>query len=176
MNENPAVVFDTELGWMCATWRSGLLRELTFGHSSPSEAVRSMRLDTVIPTEPNGTLRRFVRRLQNFVCHAGDDFLDIELDLTEHTPFQRKVVERCRAIAIGETLTYAELARLAGHPGAARAAGHVMATNRFPLIVPCHRVVGSGGSLGGYSAPDGLQMKRRLLALEKPSRVGQAVG
>jgi methylated-DNA-[protein]-cysteine S-methyltransferase len=62
--------------------------------------------------------------------------------------------------------TYGDLAAAIGSPGAARAVGSVMARNCFPLIVPCHRVLGAGGSLGGYSAPDGLRMKRRLLAME----------
>jgi methylated-DNA-[protein]-cysteine S-methyltransferase len=108
--------------------------------------------------------------LQEFLHRPNDDFLDIELDLNERTPFQRSILQKCREIAIGETISYAELATQAGYPNAARATGQVMATNRFPLIVPCHRVVGSGGSIGGYSAPDGLQMKRRLLALESDRR------
>jgi methylated-DNA-[protein]-cysteine S-methyltransferase len=86
------------------------------------------------------------------------------------TDFQRKVLDACRAIPPGETLSYAELAVIAGAPGAARAVGNVMRTNRIPLVIPCHRVVGSGGSLGGYSAPDGLAMKRKLLEREATSR------
>jgi methylated-DNA-[protein]-cysteine S-methyltransferase len=163
------VVFPSELGWMCAAWRNGLLRELAFGHASPDQAVRALQHASVCPTEPNRDERQLVHRLQKFACRATDDFSDIELELSEHTAFQRRVVEACRAIPLGETLTYAELARQAGHPGAARAVGQVMATNRFPLIVPCHRVVASGGSIGGFSAPDGLSMKRRLLALEQQS-------
>lgn len=161
-----AVVFPSELGWMCAAWRGDQLWEMTFGHGAPDEAVRALRHVEVLPTDPKRGQRQFIHRLQKFACRAGDDLADIELDLSEYTPFQRRIVETCRAIPIGETLSYGELARRAGHPGAARATGQVMATNRFPLIVPCHRVVGSGGSIGGYSAPDGLTMKRRLLALE----------
>ncbi|MEX1224432.1 MAG: MGMT family protein, partial [Pirellulales bacterium] len=72
----------------------------------------------------------------------------------------------CRRIPIGQTMSYAELAAVAGSPGAARAVGNIMAGNRVPIIVPCHRVVGSGGSLGGYSSSGGLRTKRRLLSLE----------
>ncbi|MEO1971721.1 MAG: MGMT family protein, partial [Pirellulaceae bacterium] len=63
-------------------------------------------------------------------------------------------------------ISYAGLAVAAGSPAAARAVGNVMRTNRYPLLIPCHRVVGSG-SLGGYSAPDGLDMKQRLLQMEQ---------
>jgi methylated-DNA-[protein]-cysteine S-methyltransferase len=82
------------------------------------------------------------------------------------TDFDQSVVRACRRIPYGETLSYGELAKRAGHAGAARGVGRTMATNRFPIIVPCHRVVAAGGRIGGYSAPQGLTMKRRLLALE----------
>jgi methylated-DNA-[protein]-cysteine S-methyltransferase len=88
------------------------------------------------------------------------------LDLDGHTAFQRRVIRCCRQIPWGATRSYAELAARAGSPRAARAVGAVMAANRFPLIVPCHRVIGARGSLGGYSAPTGLVMKSRLLARE----------
>ncbi len=84
----------------------------------------------------------------------------------DRTAFQRAVIDHCRRIPRGEVLTYGQLAERAGYPRSARAVGNVMATNRVPLIVPCHRVVGAGGNLGGFSAPQGLQMKRRLLRLE----------
>ena len=84
----------------------------------------------------------------------------------EGTEFTRRVYEVVRSIPAGETLTYAEVARGAGHPGAARAVGSVMANNRHPLFIPCHRVVASGG-LGGFSGPGGLAQKRQLLALEQ---------
>lgn len=161
-----AVVFPTELGWMCAAWRGDQLWEMTFGHSAPDRAVRALQHVHIAPTDPSRNQRQLIHRLQKFACRAGDDFADVQLDLSEYTAFQRRIVEACRAIPIGETLSYAELAQRAGHPGAARATGQVMATNRFPLVVPCHRVVGSGGSIGGYSAPDGLDMKRRLLVME----------
>ncbi len=72
----------------------------------------------------------------------------------------------CRRIPWGQTRSYAQLAAVAGRPGAARAVGSVMAKNRVPLVVPCHRVIASSGQLGGYSAPQGLSLKRRLLAME----------
>ncbi len=82
------------------------------------------------------------------------------------TPFAKRVLEACRRIPYGKTRSYAQLAAAAGAPGAARAVGRVMAGNRVPLVIPCHRVVGSGGKLGGFSAPGGLETKQRLLDLE----------
>lgn len=80
--------------------------------------------------------------------------------------FQREVMQACRTIPFGETLTYGQLADLAGHPGAARAVGSVMADNPIPLIIPCHRVVAANGKLGGFSSPGGSRTKKRLLQLE----------
>jgi methylated-DNA-[protein]-cysteine S-methyltransferase len=88
------------------------------------------------------------------------------LDLTELTDFQRRVSLACRQIAWGNTCTYGELATRIGSPRAARAVGSVMARNRLPIVIPCHRVLGTAGRLGGYSAPGGLDTKRRLLQLE----------
>src|SRR5205807_3041274 len=78
----------------------------------------------------------------------------------------QRVVSACRRIDRGRVRSYGELAAAAGSLGAARAVGNVMAQNRYPIIVPCHRVVGSAGSLGGFSALDGISMKRRMLAME----------
>jgi methylated-DNA-[protein]-cysteine S-methyltransferase len=90
----------------------------------------------------------------------------VPIVLTGLTDFQQRVVRECRRIPYGHTLAYGELAVRAGSPHAARAVGGVMARNRIALVIPCHRVVGSAGKLGGYSAPDGIRMKTRLLELE----------
>jgi methylated-DNA-[protein]-cysteine S-methyltransferase len=98
-----------------------------------------------------------------------DDFRDVLIDPGPQTEFQRLVVDHCRQIPPGATLTYGELAARAGRPRSARAIGNCMAANRIPLIVPCHRVVGADGGLRGYSANGGLRLKQRLLDLESLS-------
>ena len=82
----------------------------------------------------------------------------------EGTPFQRSVWKAISTVGFGETITYGELARRAGHPGSARAAGAATGRNPIGIIVPCHRIVGSNGDLTGYAG--GLSRKRALLALE----------
>jgi methylated-DNA-[protein]-cysteine S-methyltransferase len=104
---------------------------------------------------------------ERFVAYFGGGevtFEDVELELDWCTPFQRAVLGALRSVPYGEAITYGELAALAGHPNAHRAAGTVCASNRFPIVVPCHRVV-AAGSLGPYGAT-GTEYKRRLLALE----------
>jgi methylated-DNA-[protein]-cysteine S-methyltransferase len=82
----------------------------------------------------------------------------------EGTPFQRSVWKAISTVGFGETISYGELARRAGHRGSARAAGAATGRNPISIIVPCHRIVGSDGSLTGYAG--GLDRKRALLALE----------
>lgn len=103
-------------------------------------------------------------RLRAYFAGVRDAFDDVELDLEGYTPFQLAVVETLRAVPWGEVVTYGELAALAGYPNAQRAAGSVCTQNRFPLVVPCHRVVAANG-IGGYGA-SGIEVKRRLLELE----------
>jgi methylated-DNA-[protein]-cysteine S-methyltransferase len=85
-------------------------------------------------------------------------------NLTHFTPFQRAVMEAVAAIPLGETRTYGQIAEAVGRPRAARAVGEVMRTNPIPVLIPCHRVVRSGGDIGRYT-PDPA-IKRRLLELE----------
>ncbi|HEX5468755.1 MAG TPA: methylated-DNA--[protein]-cysteine S-methyltransferase [Gaiellaceae bacterium] len=103
-------------------------------------------------------------RFRRYFAGECVPFDDVELDLSWGTEFQVAVAETLRAIPYGETVTYGELAALAGHPNAQRAAGSFCAGNRFPLVVPCHRVVSAAG-LGSYGSL-GLDYKRRLLELE----------
>lgn len=88
------------------------------------------------------------------------------------TPFQRRVWDEIARIPYGETLSYAELARRAGAPGSARAAGAATGRNPLSIIVPCHRVIASGGSLTGYAG--GLERKTRLLEIEGALRAEAA--
>ena len=105
-----------------------------------------------------------VARLQAYFAGEPVSFADVAVDLEYETPFLERCAHALRAVPRGETVTYGELAALAGSPGAARAAGSFCARNRLGLFVPCHRVVGAGG-LGSYGS-HGLAYKRRLLELE----------
>jgi methylated-DNA-[protein]-cysteine S-methyltransferase len=104
------------------------------------------------------------QRFRSHFAGARDDFADVRLDLDGYTPFQLAIVDVLRRVPYGEVVTYGELAALAGYPNAQRAAGSVCAHNRFPLVVPCHRVVSATG-IGGYGTT-GVATKRRLLELE----------
>jgi len=162
--------FPTSLGWMAMRFRGDAVICLTFGHRSAAAAARAIGCQgkpaVALDDHPMSGL---VTRLQAFADGEPDDLKDVKLDFSRLTPFQQRVISACRRIPWGKTVTYAELAAQAGSPRAARAVGSAMAKNPFPLIVPCHRVVGCGGSLGGYSAPGGIRVKQRLLQREAAS-------
>ena len=157
--------FRTALGWMAAEFAELKLVRLTFGHASKGAALAV--LGTKTADELTAKQQKTADLLTRFAEDGSVDLVEIDVEYGATTEFQRKVLDGCRAIPPGETLSYGELAQIAGAPGAARAVGNVMKTNKLPLVVPCHRVVGSGGALGGYSAPDGLAMKKRLLERER---------
>jgi methylated-DNA-[protein]-cysteine S-methyltransferase len=159
-------LFSTEFGWSAVILSDGGLKELNFGHLTPAAALSGLS-EIQEPSSPSTAAQILIARLQRFAKGINDDaFLDVELDTGHLTDFGEMVTDCCRQIAVGATMSYGELAATAGYPGAARAVGSVMRRNRWPLIVPCHRVVAAGGQLGGFSAPNGLDMKRRLLSLE----------
>ena len=117
-------------------------------------------------TCPATTLRDMsvVELLQAYFAGEPVDLSDVPVDLEYETPFLERCAQALRSVPRGETVTYGQLAALAGAPGAARAAGTFCARNRLGLFVPCHRVVSAGG-LGSYGS-HGLDYKRRLLELE----------
>jgi O-6-methylguanine DNA methyltransferase len=167
----------TGIGHLAVACFDGRLAATSIGHDSgPTAAARVAGL-LAEPLEaserPSGERRAdmelardVLARLGRYVEGQSVAFDDLPLAIDHLSPFQQRVVAACRAIRYGATRTYGELAAAAGSPGAARAVGQVMAGNRMPLVVPCHRVLAAGGKLGGFSAPQGLNLKRRLLALE----------
>ena len=111
-------------------------------------------------------LRQARRELQEYFAGKRKRF-EVPLD-PEGTPFQRAVWKAISTVGFGKTISYGELARRAGHPGSARAAGAATGRNPLGIIVPCHRIMGSDGSLTGYAG--GLDRKRALLELEGATR------
>jgi len=162
-------LFQTDLGWFALCGIGRRVTSLSIGHLSAAAARRTVTADADQPIETDWfpTLRR---RLEGFAAGIEMNFADCDLDLDDYTVFQKHVLTVTRGIAYGTTVTYAQLAQSAGAPRAARAVGNVMARNPVPILVPCHRVTAAGGGWGGYSAPQGVVLKRRLLAMESANR------
>lgn len=162
---------NSEFGTLWATWSSKGLYRLAWSKPSHADLIHlqgSMETED-LTSDRAARSKQLADRVQDYFAGSAVDFAELELDLTGYTQLSKLIYRRCQQIPFGQTWTYKQLASSAGRPTASRAAGSAMARNRFLLIIPCHRVIASDGSLGGYSAADGLVTKRRLLALEKCS-------
>ena len=179
------------VGWYCdgpmeivhTTWVEGPIG--TFRIASTQQGLAYVELPHASGHGLDGWLRR---RAPDARCEEGDEpnrsaaaqileylvgkrtEFDLPLDL-RGTPFQRQVWEKLLEIPYGETRSYQEIARAIGRPHATRAVGNANGANPVSLVVPCHRVVASGGKLGGYAG--GLSLKARLLAMERAHRPSQ---
>jgi len=159
-------VFPSELGWQAIAGTDGCLAELTFGHATPQQAWEALKL-AGCGMEPADWNSELAEQLQAFARGEMIDFSGVRVLDQGTTTFQREVIRVCRAIPYGDTMTYGQIAQIAGSPRAARAVGNIMASNRTPLVVPCHRVVPGGHrKFGNYSAGEGVRTKLRLLEME----------
>jgi methylated-DNA-[protein]-cysteine S-methyltransferase len=123
-------------------------------------------LDPLAQTEQNPTaLAPVAKQLRDYFESTRSEF-DLPVDLERLTPFQMSVLQAARRIPPGNTRTYGQVAHAVGKPKASRAVGQALGRNPVPIVIPCHRVVASDGSLGGYSGGGGLESKRLLLTLE----------
>jgi len=159
-------IFPTKIGWMGLVGQRNRVERLVFGHSSAEGVWDRLISEMGVVFQESDWSPELRDRLEAYAEGEFVDFSEIPVDLSHLTDFQHRVVSALRKVPYGQTVSYAELAGRAGSPKAARAVGTVMAKNRVPLIIPCHRVVGSGGHLGGFSAPRGVSLKQELLALE----------
>jgi O-6-methylguanine DNA methyltransferase len=123
-------------------------------------------LDPLARTEQNpAALNAIATQLQDYFSGTRSQF-DVPLDLEAVTFFQRSVLQAAQRIPAGTVWTYGQVARAIGKPRASRAVGQALGRNPMPIVIPCHRVIASDGSLGGYSGGGGLDSKRLLLQLE----------
>lgn len=162
-----ACVFSTSLGWFGLAGRDRCVWRLVMGHRRADEAWAALHRhfagQTLSESDWYPALRK---KLEAFAAGKRVSFDNIQVRTEHRTEFQQKVILATRAVGFGETVSYGELAARAGSANAARTVGTVMANNEVPIIIPCHRVLASGGKIGGFSAPQGIDLKQRLLNLE----------
>ncbi len=163
-------VFETQLGWFGLAGVQKTVWRVTIGHRRRDAAWAELRARC-----GDGSLAeqdwypQLKRKFVDLAVGRCVTFDDIKIPDEPRTEFQQKVLLATRAIGFGETISYGDLAARVGSPRAARAVGTVMASNQIPIIIPCHRVVGTRGELTGFSAPRGIHLKRQLLELERLS-------
>ena len=167
--------FRTNIGWLGIAGRDEVVRAVFVGHPSALSVMQAAQ-QWASESSPTGSLNEtdwcpaLRTRLQAYTDGEPVDFEDFKLELPTRTAFRDKVLAATRRLGYGVTTTYGDLARRVGHSGAARAVGTVMSTNRFPILIPCHRVLAAGGKLGGYTSPSGPDLKQRLLDMEQSTR------
>lgn len=155
---------DSPIGTLLvATTDEGLVR-ISF-HSEAEDLVLEELARRVSPrvVKAPRKVAQVARELDEYFARRRKDF-DVPLDWRLVGPYARKVLTATAAIPFGQVSTYREVARKAGNPAASRAAGNALGSNPIPVVVPCHRVLRTGGGLGGYGG--GLDVKETLLRLE----------
>jgi methylated-DNA-[protein]-cysteine S-methyltransferase len=155
---------DSPVGPLIAASTSRGLVKLSFPNH-PSDEMLERLAEAIGPRiiESRARLDPVRRELDEYFAGRRRDF-DLELDWRLTSGFVRRVLRETELIPFGQTRSYREMANAAGSPRAFRAAGSALGANPIPIVVPCHRVLRSGGALGGYGG--GLETKRRLLELE----------
>ena len=160
-----AMLFETRAGPLRLKYGESALTAIEMPEYSPRE-LRAALLKEPPAAEHPKFVREAARMLKLHLGGKPQDLSRLPLALSELAPFQRAVYETLRGLPRGKTLSYGEVARLLGKPGASRAVGQALGKNPFLVAVPCHRVLGANGAPGGFSAPGGVVAKQRLLALE----------
>ena len=161
-------LFDSPIGRCAIAWSAAGIVALQLPEPSDSAALRRLgrRFPGLEPAPPPAAVGAAIARVTAFLEGAGDDFESLALDEAAVGSFDRADYREARAIPAGATSTYGAIAARLGDPGLARAVGQALGRNPWPIIVPCHRVTGADGRMGGFSAPGGRATKLRLLEIE----------
>jgi methylated-DNA-[protein]-cysteine S-methyltransferase len=147
---------------LVAATAAGLVR-VSFRQSEATFAAELRRqLGVDVVRSPQRTAG-IVHQLRSYFAGERRAF-DVQVDLRQLTPFQRRVLAATARVPAGRVVSYGDIARRIGRPGGGRAVGQALTRNPVPIVIPCHRVVAAGGRIGGYAG--GLTIKRKLLRLE----------
>jgi methylated-DNA-[protein]-cysteine S-methyltransferase len=168
--EPSIVAFDTALGTCAIRWTDAGISSVRL----PSRGTAGLpHADdrAGLPQAVGAAIEGIIALLRGSAVDLGF----VVLDERGVDPLRSAVYAATRTIPPGSTATYGDVARAIGQPDAARDVGAALARNPFPIIVPCHRVLGANGKLTGFSAPGGLETKRRMLQLEGAPGFGQQV-
>jgi len=162
-------IFETTLGWVAVAGTAETVHHIWIG--SQNEQDIRQRVSRECKWTRDGHIRDWYPELRKDLLAYSEgepvEFRQYSINRNSSTPFRQRVLDVTRTIPHGTTLSYQQVAGRAGSPKAFRAVGNVMAQNRVPILIPCHRVVGASGQLRGFSAPTGVRLKEQLLALEQ---------
>ncbi len=163
--ESTYIVFQVRLGWIGLVGSEKGLKRIYLPGLTKQELKERIAREFPNSEERPASWAQAEKQFMEYFSGERNQF-DLPLDMSEATSFQRKVYSVLSGIPFGDVCSYRWLAQKIGNPKALRAVGLANAVNRWPLVIPCHRVVGSDGRLTGFSAPGGLALKAALLKLE----------
>ena len=170
-------LFDSALGVCAIAWSgagiTGLL--LPDGDADTTQALARRRFASAGECQPSPPVADVIADIQRLLDGEPRDLSRVRLDLTGVADFDRRVYAAITTVGPGDTTTYGAIAARLGDPGLARAIGQSLGRNPIPIIVPCHRVLGAGGTTGGFTAPGGVSTKLRLLAIERARHLQPAL-
>jgi methylated-DNA-[protein]-cysteine S-methyltransferase len=169
-------LFDTAIGRCAIAWHDDLIASVQLPDAN-DEALRQRMLrqcPAASESPPPAGIQHAIDRIAASLHGKPDGLADLPLDMSGVAPFHQRVYDVARQIAPGHTLTYGEIARQLGEPGAARAVGQALGHNPFAPVVPCHRVLAASSRPGGFSAPGGVTVKLKMLEAESARFGGQA--
>jgi methylated-DNA-[protein]-cysteine S-methyltransferase len=161
-------VVETAAGWTGLEITEQGIKRLTLPVKNRQSALAALGIEEKDITHEAGG-GGLADRLKHFFLGEPVVFKE-GLDLSAATEFQQQVYQAACTIPYGQTVSYGELARRLGKPGAARAVGRALGANPVPILIPCHRIVGADGSLTGFTG--GLDAKQQLLDMEQPKKTG----
>jgi len=172
MSNRGLTFFDTAIGWCGLAWDGNNI--LGFQLPEPTKDLTERKMRSQYPSlggdaVPNRVIADLCRDVVSHVEGRAQDFTKVSIDISTLTPFSKRVYEFTRAIPVGKTISYGELAKRIGSPNSARAVGRALGANPIPLLVPCHRVIAANGALTGFSATGGVDLKAHLLEIERMS-------
>jgi methylated-DNA-[protein]-cysteine S-methyltransferase len=161
-------LFETAIGACGLVWgKAGIVGAfLPERDAAATRARLQRRFAAAVEVPPTAEVQAAAQRIVALMDGEADDLATVALDMGGLGDFDRAVYAIARAIPPGETLTYGEIAARLGDRTLARGVGQSLGRNPYPIIVPCHRVLGMDGKVGGFSAPGGVSTKMRMLAIE----------
>ena len=166
-------LFETPIGTCSLVWQDDRIVGLRLPEASAAatRARIARRWPEAGEQAPPADMRKVIDRVLALLAGDPVDLSDVPLDFGAAPEFHKRAYEIARKIPAGQTMTYGEIAKRLGVPHESREIGQAMGKNPIAIIMPCHRVLGADGKMGGFSANGGVATKRRILEIEGAAAV-----
>ena len=174
MNAPAFTLFDTPIGTCSLVWKGDTIVGLRLpeASSATTRARITRRWPGAEEQAPPPVMQAVIDRVLDLLAGGKVDLSDVPLDFGEAPEFHQRAYAVARTIPPGQTMTYGEIAKRLGAPQESREVGQAMGRNPIAILMPCHRVLGADGKMGGFSANGGVAIKRRILEIEGAAALG----